>query len=215
VNWYAVNSTGVPIHVNYVAGQPFDVYLMTSLEWGMWYFGGAVCPPPPQYYLAKVSIHSSGSFDVNANPTGNPFALVFLTQGPLVNPALDLSMGPTVGFQTTTTTGSHPVATVAIPYAATLTQTLTAHRIEQVPFLQANAYWLLPLIVVAIVALLVIYKWPRKTSGTTKPKVAEPEPTKGVPQKADKATEDIFCFKCGARLKPHADFCSKCGSAQA
>jgi ribosomal protein L40E len=219
-NWYPVNSTGVPIHVNYVAGQPFDVYLMTALQWGLWYISeGAVCPPPPQYYLAKTSISSSGSFDVTANPSGNPFVLVFLTQGPLVNPAVALSMGPTVGLQTTTTTGSYPATTITIPYPATLTQTLTTYSIEQVPFLQANASWLIPVLVLAVAAIvtfiLVAYALHRRRSGTTEPKLTELKPVISVAQSAEKATERLFCINCGADLPPKSKFCDKCGSAQA
>jgi ribosomal protein L40E len=166
--------------------------------------------------LAKTSISSSGSFDVTTNPSGNPFILVFLTQGPLVNPALALSMGPAVGLQTTTMTASYPVTTITIPYPATLTQTLTTYSIEQLPFLQANATWLIPVLVLAVAAIvtfiLVAYALHRRRSETTEPKVTEIKP---VVQSAEKATERLFCSNCGAEIPPKSRFCDKCGSAQA
>ena len=130
-----------------------------------------------------------------------------------MNPALALSMGPTVGLQTTTMTASYPATTITVPYPATLTQTLTNYSIEQIPFLQANASWLIPVLMLAVAAIvtfiLVAYALHRRRSRTTEPKVIELKP---VVQSAKKATERLFCSNCGAEIPPKSKFCDKCGS---
>jgi ribosomal protein L40E len=73
--------------------------------------------------------------------------------------------------------------------------------------------WLLLLVGIVLAAIIVAFLLTKRTK-STKLKETKPKQTNRVTQKAEKATDDMFCFKCGARLKPHAGFCSKCGSAQ-
>jgi ribosomal protein L40E len=112
----------------------------------------------------------------------------------------------------TTATPTNTIVTTSI--ASIPTQTSTSSTIPHYAF-----GWLLPVLLLAVAAIVtftfVYYVLPMIRSRTTKPRVTEPRPVKSVAQRTEKATEDLFCFKCGARLKPHAEFCSKCGSAQA
>jgi ribosomal protein L40E len=122
-----------------------------------------------------------------------------------------------VGFITTAqTSGVTPFGTTT--YASSSAPT-TALSMPPVTISAHSDYgWLLPVLVVAIAAfvtfMFVTYAWPVIRSGRTEPKVTASRQTKSVAQKADKATEDLFCFNCGAKLRPHSKFCSKCGTDQ-
>ena len=100
-----------------------------------------------------------------------------------------------------------------------ITQAPTNNQNKQVPFFEVNTSWLLPLLVVAVAAIvtfiLVANALPRIRSGTSEPKVTEPKPAISVSQSAEKTAGKLFCINCGAELPPKSQFCNKCGSAQA
>jgi hypothetical protein len=191
------------------------------------------CGLEPAGYLAIMS-RSSYSLDWVA-PKSETLYFVFHNYAE----GSDIQSPRTVSFTLyklgTASSSSTMYTTVSIPSINTNTVTLTSiYYSTQSLFFPSvtiggnyDIGWLLVLAIVGIAAfMLVYYGWPmirsrtstarRKTSARAfESEVIEPRQVRSVAQRADEAPEDLFCFKCGARLKPHAEFCSKCGSSQA
>jgi hypothetical protein len=165
-----LNSPQQTIHVEYSSNAPIDMWAFSDLMWlQLWYDtnfhlrGADPCNPGigPTYGYATYNLARSqtiGSANFLMGAGGKVLYIVYHRDvNPNVTPVVRLSVNGLSMAVTMTSTSS-------IIFQETQTQTVTATMFEtrEVPFLEANASWLIPLALVVIVAVLLFATWPRK-----------------------------------------------------
>jgi hypothetical protein len=140
------------IHVDISANMPTDfaLYDLSSFTFWMLHIGCELMPVG----FTKLSV-TQGSFDIPVSPSGNPYWFVFIHRGPGVYPKISVVVNGILLQQPT-------FVTLTSTHMLTRTRTLTSYQTQEIPFLEANAKWLLPLAIVVIVAALLLVTWPRK-----------------------------------------------------
>jgi len=137
------------IHVDYSSDLPTDFALFNAPTFTAW----MMQPYPCNFMLgfSKSGI-TSGSFDIplSAGPSENPYWFVFIHSGSGIWPKIQIAVNGVLL--------QNPV-TLASTHIITGTKILTSYQTLQVPFLQANASWLVPVVLVAIVIVLLLVTW--------------------------------------------------------
>jgi hypothetical protein len=144
------------VHLDYTSNAQIDIWVLSNLMWSqLWYDttfhrGGAdPCDPGlgPTYGYASYRLavmERSGSADFVMGP--NMLYIVHRRDmDPGVTPVVKLSVN---GVSRVITLASTSI------FLVTDTQTTTTFLTKEVPFLEANATWLLPVVLVVIVLVL-------------------------------------------------------------
>jgi hypothetical protein len=143
-------TTSQTVHVDYTSSSPTDFALYDSQAFGAWQLG--LVDPCNLFIAFKELGVTSGSFDIPMSPSGNPYWFIFIHRGsgtyPQIRMAVNGVLLPQAAFVTLTST-----------HMLTRTETIASYETQQVPFLEANGEWLLPLGIVVIVAAVLIVTW--------------------------------------------------------
>jgi hypothetical protein len=160
-------------HIEYSASGPMIIYVLGYLDNGsraLWFTEfalGSFSFDPCDFSLitprweqdivyfreiSRSSYPATESLDVNLPESSGPYGFVIIAPLSDAPPSITLTVGPVSGVFTATSTAPIPV-----------TKTLTFFTTLEVPFLQANAEWLAPIAIVAVLALgFVIFRMTSK-----------------------------------------------------
>jgi hypothetical protein len=146
------------VHVDYSSSISTDLALFNEPTFVAW-------ATQPQCYFwmgfSKSSI-TSGAFDIPLDPgsgqvvrLNNPYWLIFLHRGLGIFPKIAVAVNGVLLQEPT-------FVALTSTHMLTRTRTLTSYETQEIPFLEANGSWLLPLAIVIIVAVLLLVTWRRK-----------------------------------------------------
>lgn len=147
------------IHIDYSSDIQTDFALFNSPTFAAWTMQSDPCFF--MLYFNKMGV-TSGSYDVSLDPgTGqaakgnNPYWFVFLHRGSGILPKIRIAVNGFLLQQPTfvTLTNTHMI---------TGTEPLTSYKTEQVPFLEANASWLILVASAGAVVALLLTPRPRR-----------------------------------------------------
>ena len=136
-------------YVTFQADQPLDVYIINIVAGLMMEkFGiGSSCTIPPEFSDREMFGVTSGSFTLDASTDLAPYLIWLVKKDYRYWEAAY----PRVSFSIVR---QSEVTTITNAYQITLTRTFDSFRTVEVPFLEANAKWLAPAVLVAIVLVL-------------------------------------------------------------
>jgi hypothetical protein len=141
-----------------------DFFLFPSFnEYMNWELSAGCNFDSVQNALVKQQAHVSYSLDWPLPDSGNLVAaFLYTSHGEMSN--ADISVTYQILYQATSSVTTQVTLMIGSTTQVTLTDTLTNVKTVEVPFLEANASWLVPLVLVAIVVVLflVLRMRPRK-----------------------------------------------------
>jgi hypothetical protein len=143
------------VHVDYSSSLSTDFALFNAPTFAAWAM-------QPQCYFwmgfSKSSI-TRGTFDIPLDPgsgqvvkLNNPYWLIFLHRGPGIFPKITVAVNGVLLQEPT-------FLTLTSTHMLTRTRTLTSYETQEIPFLEANGSWLMPLAIVIIVAVMLLVTW--------------------------------------------------------
>lgn len=119
----------------------FDFYIMNSTDFEKWNWSFCFAAPIQGGALGVTSYNLDWSA-----PSDGTYYFLFGNRG----------------YFNVQISGFLPVTLVSTVKMQTTRSTTTIRQTIEIPFLQANASWLLPLVIVIVVAVMLFIKWPRK-----------------------------------------------------